>query len=338
MEIPASTWAAKEGLKIGYGLSNYSTIHDGFVYHGHDGGVDGGLTVMEYMPDEGVGFFYSINSSNGEAINKIGTIIRAYITRNLEKPPISPSASLPENAVEYTGWYRRDSPRLKLTYFIERLLGIAYIHFEEGKLLITSISENNATFLPVNNSQFRYVSQSESADPIPTLALLKPNAEGQFIQSSLGMTTLRRIPAWLAIVDIAAFGFVVLSIVSVLVYAPFWILGGFIKNRRRPSERGLRIWPLIATIGLIGLIMITLLSLEDFIFRLGNLTGWSFSLFLTTIVLAVATAASVMALWRTPKQEVRPVIRIYSIVVTIALATTTMYLAYWGIIGLRTWA
>ena len=44
MEIPTSTWAAKESLKTGYGLSNYWTVEDGFVYHGHDGGVDGGLT------------------------------------------------------------------------------------------------------------------------------------------------------------------------------------------------------------------------------------------------------------------------------------------------------
>src|SRR5262249_23074700 len=48
MEIPTSTWAAKEGLKTGYGLSNYWTAEDGFVYHGHDGGVNGGLTDMSY--------------------------------------------------------------------------------------------------------------------------------------------------------------------------------------------------------------------------------------------------------------------------------------------------
>ena len=51
MEVPASTWAAKDGLKCGYGLSNYCSIYDGFVYHGHNGGVEGGLTELAYMPD-----------------------------------------------------------------------------------------------------------------------------------------------------------------------------------------------------------------------------------------------------------------------------------------------
>ncbi|HEV2397130.1 MAG TPA: serine hydrolase domain-containing protein, partial [Candidatus Sulfotelmatobacter sp.] len=39
MEIPESTWAAKDGMKAGYGLSNYWNVADGFVYHGHNGGV-----------------------------------------------------------------------------------------------------------------------------------------------------------------------------------------------------------------------------------------------------------------------------------------------------------
>ena len=77
MEVPTRTWAAQEGLKTGYGLSNYTSILEGFVYHGHDGGVEGGLTDMAYMPDYGVGHFYSINSGNGDAFNKIGKTIRA---------------------------------------------------------------------------------------------------------------------------------------------------------------------------------------------------------------------------------------------------------------------
>ena len=55
MEIPTSTWAAKDGMKAGYGLSNYWSVHEGFVYHGHGVRVEGGITDMSYMPDYGVG-------------------------------------------------------------------------------------------------------------------------------------------------------------------------------------------------------------------------------------------------------------------------------------------
>jgi CubicO group peptidase (beta-lactamase class C family) len=69
MEIPTRTWAAKEGLETGYGLSDYWSIHDGFVYHGHNGGVAGGLTEVAYLPDYGVSYFYSINAGNGDAFD-----------------------------------------------------------------------------------------------------------------------------------------------------------------------------------------------------------------------------------------------------------------------------
>lgn len=80
MEIPTSTWAAKEGLKVGYGLSNCCIIYDGFVYHGHNGSIDGSLTEMAYMPDTQLGYFYSINSMQPKAFHKIGKILRSYMT------------------------------------------------------------------------------------------------------------------------------------------------------------------------------------------------------------------------------------------------------------------
>lgn len=336
METPTSTWAAKEGLKCGYGLSNYWTINDGFVYHGHAGSIDGGITEMAYMPDFGIGYFYSINSVNGEAFIKIGTIIRAYITRNLPKPPLPPATALPPNAAEYTGWYEPDSPRVELFYFLERLLGMAHLHFEDDKLLITSLAERNATYLPVTGAQFRYVPKTDSPEPVATVELLSPNNEGQFIQLGLGTTTMRRIPAWLAISEIISVGFVLLSVCSILAYAPFWTIGGLIRKRRHPAERSIRLWPLVAALSLISFVITFQLSIED-LALLGNLTPWSFFLFLTTIIFAIASVASVIAIWLEPKQQTRSAVRIYSTVVTIALVITTAYLAYWGIIGLCMW-
>lgn len=338
MEIPKSTWAAKEGLKTGYGLSNYWTVEDGFVYHGHDGGVDGGLTVLAYMPGQDVGYFYSINSGNREALNKIGKLIRSYITRNLQRPSLPPLAPLPPNAATYTGWYEPDSPRLKLTYFLERLAGLAHVHFDDSKLLISSLGKQNTLYLPVVDSQFRYVPEDEPAEPIATVSLLSPHVKGQFIQVGLGMSTMKRIPTWLAIGEISGVGYVFLSIGLILLYAPFWIIGGLFKKRRRPTERSMRIWPLVAVISLIGMVGISVMCSDDLISRLGNVTAWSVSLFLTSIIFAAASVASVIALWRADKRVIRRYVRVHSIIVTTALVITTAYLAYWGIIGLRTWS
>lgn len=344
MEVPTSTWAAKEGFEMGYGLHNFRTIHDGFIYHGHDGNVPGGLTAMQYMPDRGVGFFYSLNSGNREAFKEVGRVIRAYITHQLPRPSLLPVASISEKTHAYSGWYEPNSPRMKMFFFLERLLGTAYMHFEDNKLLIHSLG-GNAAFLPVTDTEFRYIPLNESPDPVPTLKLLRPNKEGQFIQLSLGLrnpslhVTMQRIPTWLALFEITATLFVLLALLSMILYAPFWI---FQTLRKKPcclAERNILLWPVVAALSLLSIVVICMLSNIDIaISRFGSLTGWSFSLFLATLIFAAASSASVIALWRAPKGEIRGFIRIYSTMMTIALIITTAYLAYWGIIGLRTWA
>lgn len=345
METPASTWGAKEGVKTGYGLSNFYSIYDGFVYHGHDGNLDGAFTELAYIPESGIGYFYSINSTQFEAFLKIGTQLRSYITQKLSRPLVPALGDLSSYAYEYTGWYEPDSPRIELTHFLERLFGMTYIHFKDGKLFISSIGKLNALYLPVDGMQFRRVPEEGSPDPIPSLALLKPNKEGRFIQLEIGPkmiksipAMMKNIPAWYAISEIGLTLFVGLSILSILLYAPIWLLGGLCKARRRSAERAIRIWPLIASLSLISFCVLIGISAADIIPRFGQLTGWSAALFLDTLVFALASIASVISLWRAPREGVRRSVRIYSVIVTVALMIATTYFAYWGIIGLRTWA
>jgi CubicO group peptidase (beta-lactamase class C family) len=338
MENPTRTWAAHEGLKAGYGLSNYWSIEDGFVYHGHDGGVSGGLTDMSYLPDYGVGYFYSINSGDGDAFEKIGKTIRAYITRDLSKPPLPPVASLPANAASYAGWYEPDSPRVQMIYFLERLTNIERFAFADGKMLVSSLGGLNHEFLPVSGMQFRRVPKDGPPAPAATVALLAPDAPGQYIQSGGGTQTMKKIPTLLAFAEILLVAWVVLAILSILVYAPFWLLGGLSKKRRRPAERAMRLWPLIAVLSFASVILIFMRVGDDLIPIMGNLTIWSFAFFLATIFFAAASIVSAIVIWRAPRQDVRPRVRQFSLVVTLALLIATAYFAYWGMIGIRTWA
>lgn len=341
MEAPASTWAAKEGLGIGYGLNNYCTIYDGFVYHGHDGNVPGGLSVIAYMPTEGIGYFYSLNSSNYEAFEKMGACIRAYITRQKERPPIPPLTLLPEKVNTVSGWYEPSSPRMELYAFLERLIGLAYIHFQGNKLFITSLG-GSALFLPASDTEFNYVPKNGFPDPVPTLKILARNAEGQFIQISWGMknpsifVTMKRISGGLAIFEIIVTGFVLLSLLSILLYAPFCIFGARKPHNR--EEVRILFWPIVAVLSLLCIAIIgKMIDIDHAIFRLGHLTVWSFSLFIATLVFAASSVASAITLWLTQKAQVGGKIRIYSSIVTLALLISTAYLAYWGLIGLRTW-
>lgn len=337
MEIPESTWAAKDGMKAGYGLSNYWNVQDGFVYHGHDGGVEGGLTEMAYMADYGVGYFYSINAGNGDAFEKVGKAIRAYVTNKLQKPALPAVAALPQNSADYAGWYEPDSPRVELTHFMERIMGLTWVRFKDGKLILSALGQWHTTFIPVMGTQFRRVQEKDPSDPVATLELLTPNSEGRFIQAGM-QTTMKKVPAWFALLEIILTIFVLFSIVSILIYAPCWLLGGLSANRRRPAERGMRLWPLVAVLSLIAFVAIFIASSNDLIQRLGNRTIWSEALFVTSILFALATLAGAVSWWRAPSDKVRRSVRAYSRLVILALLIAAFYLAYWDIIGLRTWS
>ncbi|HEY3988242.1 MAG TPA: serine hydrolase [Acidobacteriaceae bacterium] len=335
METPTRTWQAQQGLKAGYGLSNYTTVHDGFVYHGHNGGVAGGLTEMAYMPDYGVGYSYSINSGSGEAFGKIGDALRAYITRGLTKPAVPAAAPLPADAKQYAGWYQPASPRNQFTYFIDRLV-LHRLRFARGNMILSNMfGASNDTFVPVSGNQFRYLSKKDPPEPIATAALIAPNPEGRFV--FIG-GTWKHIPAWLAFAEIAFIAWFALALLAILLYAPFWLIGGLFKKRRRPAERAIRLWPLIALLSFAASLGLFILASDDPITRLGNFTGWSFGIYLGTLIFAAASLASVGALWLARRQQIRKGVRWFSIAVTLALLVATVYLAYWGVIGIRLWA
>lgn len=334
METPTRTWEAQEGLKAGYGLSNYTSIHEGLVYHGHNGGVDGGLTELAYLPQQGVGYFYSINAGNGEAFEKIGDAIRAYITRDVARPDVLARANLPADAQDYAGWYEPASPRSMRVYFLERL-GLQQVGFEGGDLVVKNLTGKiSQTFVPVGGEQFRYLPKDGPPEPIATAALLRPNPEGRFV--FLG-ETLQRIPDWLAMTEIGLGLWLYLAEVLIVLYAPFWIFGGLIRKRRRPAERAMRLWPLIAVLSLFAALMI-FVKTPDSIAQLGRFTIWSFGIFVTTLGFGVASLASAVALWSARKQEIRRSVRWFSAFVISALLIAAGYLAWWGVIGIRTWA
>jgi CubicO group peptidase (beta-lactamase class C family) len=332
MEIPTRTWGAQAGLKAGFGLSDYTTIHDGFVYHGHGGDLGGGHTDMSYLPEYGVGYFYSINSDSSEAFGRIGDAIRAYITRNLTRPTVPVANQLPANVQEWVGWYEPVDIRSEMQGFLAPLAP-QYLLIKDGELQLRLFGSPKQTFVPVSGLLFRRLPEKGSAEPIATAALLSPKSGGRYFFFG---QTLKRIPAWQALGQIALFIFFLLACISILLYAPLWIFGGLIKMRRRPAERAIRLWPLIAVMSLLAFLVI--LSGSDAIARLGNLTIWSFGLTITSLFFAAASLASVVALWRARKQEIRRSVRWYSIAVTTALLIATAYLTYFGVIGIRTWS
>jgi CubicO group peptidase (beta-lactamase class C family) len=337
MEHPESTMAARDGLRIGYGLSNYATIDDrGFVWHGHDGGIDGGLTEMAYLPEAGVGYAYMINATNGAAYDRIHKLITAFLTRDLPQPAIPASGPVQRDLVaQYAGWYEIASPRVQLTYFIARLTSLRRASLRGETIVLSPLVGSSQVFVPISNRLWRSEKQS-----VPALALISDMRDGRFIQAPDG--TLGMIPAWEAWAEIAGIGLIILLLGSSILYALFWI-PALLLRRLRPAEGNrlylsVRALPLVSILLLAGAFGIVALSGDEAIRRLGNVTAWSVAVFACSLLFGVTSLLAVVQAWRTHRWQIRRGVLIHSALVAAACLALAIYLAYWGIIGVRTWA
>lgn len=187
------------------------------------------------------------------------------------------------------------------------------------------------TFVPVGGKHFRYLPKEGPPEPVATAALITRDSEGRYV--AIDGETWKRVPNWLGVAEIVLIAWFLVAFYSILLYAPFWIFGGLIKKRRRPAERAIRVWPLVAVLSLIVCLAIWTSSDE-----LGRLTVWSLGLFFCTLAFGGASVAGAVSLWLVRKREIRWSVRWFSTAVITALLIAAVYLAYWGIIGIRTWA
>src|SRR6266403_2085614 len=135
MEAPETTLAAKNGLRLGYGLCNYSSVEGGVVTHGHDGGIDGFISSYRYMPEQNWGYVVLLNSTNsGRALHQLNLLAIDFLSKSFPKPQqsvINPPAG---DLEKFAGFYAPRAPRTQMFAFLDDLTGGTRVRVIKGKL------------------------------------------------------------------------------------------------------------------------------------------------------------------------------------------------------------
>ena len=335
MELPRSSLTARAGLPVGYGLHVATYIDSGYVWVGHDGGVNGGLTVMSYRPDAGLGFAFMINSGSGKAVERISRLMRRYLTRDEPRPTPPPAAPLSRLARAQAGWYRPDNPRQQGLYFIERLLGVARVRVGDSSFTIKPLLGSAQRYVPVSETLFR-----GADEPVATLASVDDSPDGRPAaierMGYLLPRSYRRVAAplvWLEIATTAAF---LLGCVTTLLLGLVWIPRRLFGKLRRTPKFSVRVWPLVASLSLVVPVILFAVSAEDLIQRFGNATLWSVGMFLCTLLFPLASGLGLLAAARA--SELRRSVRTYALAVSALNVLAAAYLTWWGVTGWRTWS
>src|SRR6185503_5259315 len=133
METPKTSLSARHGLDYGYGFANYTSYIGGYLFHGHDGGIDGFISRYAYAPEEGVGFVLLVNTSTpGKFMREASELLATYLMRDQPKPLAAAVAADQKTLDALDGFYREQNPRNQVLAGLDWLLGTAEVE-TDGK-------------------------------------------------------------------------------------------------------------------------------------------------------------------------------------------------------------
>lgn len=134
IENSKTTLASKNGFVGGYGLGNNSIWGNNFLFHGHDGGIDGFSSIYLYSREADLGFVVSMNVQRN--LWKItDEIFEHYLGKNIYLD--SSTVTIPKVTKEkFEGFYTLKSPRNQTMYFIQKMMNGHSLEFVNEKLII----------------------------------------------------------------------------------------------------------------------------------------------------------------------------------------------------------
>jgi CubicO group peptidase (beta-lactamase class C family) len=337
-EVPETTLAAKNGLETGYGLGNVTRGTDGYLLRGHDGGMVGFQASYRYVPNE-TGFAVSINASDAAAMEELKSTLTSYITRKLQEPEPAPTAEVdPDKLERLTGYYQPMALRHDWALAFAEPQGVIRVTREGGELQSSPLLGAESTrLIPTGERTFR-----TPESPKATTVFL----ESGKMQRNLAMGTANYRPvsglvAWGRLVGL---GGSLLAVLTAVLFSLVWVPRRMFGNLESPrlSARGATAfasWMLVAWVGaLVGA------TGSAWIQTLGTVNPWSVAIAVLSGLFGLAGIGAVgwttYVEW-TGEQELDDwgpwLAAWHTRIVAAALAFLVSFLAYYELLGLRTW-
>lgn len=332
MERTESTPAAQAGQEVGYGLHNYASIHDNWAYREHNGGVNGGITELAYLPEFGVGHAIMVNSDNGSAFQEISRLVRDFETRNLEAPEVQGDEVIGDAHKAIEGLYQRINSRQQIGYFLDRIVDIQKLWFDENELQRKPLLGGEVTaYVSASPTLYRddgtgLVSLSSVVDPLagPVVhagsRVLKP-VSPLLVYGQLGVAIL-----W------------GLAIVTSFLYFLVWGVRKLRGKIPAGATMRIRVWPLLAGLSIAAFIGLFSVGMSDPFQQLGTPSATAVGIMVSTLLFALFAALGVSTAIRERRTVMNRVNYWHSSIASYLHGIVAIYFLWFGVIGLMTWA
>ena len=335
MERALSNNASGVGLEAGYGLHNYTSSHESWVYHGHNGGMAGGLTEFAYLPEAGVGYAFMINSGSGAAFQEISELIRNFQTRELPPPVVPNPAPLGAADRDIAGLYQPINSRQQIGYFLDRALGVEKLWFENDQLQRRPLLGGEVT-------EYQHAGNGLYRSPESGMVVLA-RAEDPLVGDVIHIGTRVFKP----VSPLVAFGQLAIGALWGVVIATsflYFLVWGVRKLRGKVpagASTRIRVWPLLASVAIVvflALFTVGLSSMSNTFQLLGAPTALSVGIMLASIAFAVFAALGFHAAVKHRGASMNRFNYWYCSVSSSVHLVVAAYLLWFGVIGIQTWA
>ena len=332
---PTTTLAARAGLESGYSFGIGARHEGGAIWYGHSGAVPGFLAEYYYNLNDELGFVVMQNSFDMSFYDDVFYIVWDYMISHVEQitPPIQEPVRI-DDLEKYCGYYESRNPRMRLMEFSDILSNGVTILYENDTLYYKAYMGTKKPLLPVANNLFRRQSEAEATK------IFTETSEGEMVYASQGSYYVRTA-AWKPIVyNVLVFGaFIIMfsSIVYCLIWVPIFIYKKLKRKRTISTYIRMRLVPLFAVLSLVIGVGFFFISGPTML-ELGQYNIANVVLYISTLSFAGFSIFSIYTTCRSFSKPVKVLDRIYAVILTAACFGMTLYLGYWGFIGLRLWA
>ena len=333
METPRTTSASRHGLRLGYGLANYTEVAGGVVTHGHDGGIDGFLSSYRYMPEQDWGYVVLLNSTgSGQPLENINRLAIEFLSKDYPKPYKPVTALAPAELQSFAGFYAQRAPRSQMLAFLDDLAGGIRIRAIGGQLTHSSMFGKPEPMLPAGKNLFRADKEPEGT------TLFFADEGGSMAFSSMGddgvSYAVRISPLW-PYTRLALLALCAVLMLSTVPFALIWLARKLIGKMKEVQHLAVRVAPLLAVLSLVA-IPLCFNALHGS--AIGTANIFTIGIYMATILFALLSLLGLVLALRVPKAEIHRGVRIHSLLVSLAGCVVALFFASWGLIGLRLWA
>jgi CubicO group peptidase (beta-lactamase class C family) len=333
METPETTLAAKNGLRLGYGLCNYTSVEGGLVTHGHDGTIDGFLSSYRYMPEQNWGYVILLNSDNSQqALESLNRLAIDFLSREFPKPQQA-VITLPAKSLKmFAGYYAPRAPRSQLFAFLDDLTGGTRVRVINGKLSRSALFGRPEPLLYVGKNLFRGEKEPEGT----TVFFVTPTGNWALVGSGLdAIPYSERSSLILLFLRIAVLSLCLFIMLTSLPYALVWLFLKLIGAMKDVRHLSVRVVPLLATL---ALLIVPLCLMKPGVTQIGTFNFWTAGIFLGTFFFPLLSILGLVLVLCAPKEEIHRAVRIHSLLVSSACCVLTGFLWSWHLVAVRLWA